>query len=81
MMRKLKIPCDMCAGSLRRGLLWLSGNDYLECPQCGGTGTVACVEQRVQARVRTVFMAGQKPHVEVALPKRNSISGGLIHGR
>jgi hypothetical protein len=35
---------------LKRGLLWLSGNDYAECPDCGGEsgghpGTFVMYEQ------------------------------------
>ena len=28
-------------------MLWLSGDDYLECPDCGGTGTFILYEQRI----------------------------------
>jgi len=29
-------PCPTCLRSARRGLLWLGGNEYVECPDCGG---------------------------------------------
>jgi len=33
---KLEIVCPTCFQSQRKGLLWLGGKDYLECPDCGG---------------------------------------------
>jgi DNA-directed RNA polymerase subunit RPC12/RpoP len=33
---KLEIVCPTCFQSQRKGLLWLGGKDYVECPDCGG---------------------------------------------
>lgn len=42
---RVTLRCDMCAGSLRPGLLWLGGKDYVECPQCGGDQKMPVVER------------------------------------
>jgi DnaJ-class molecular chaperone len=63
---KERIRCDMCNG---RGKLWLSGADYLECPQCFGEHTIPVETHQLQARVRTFFVAGQKPWIEMKLPR------------
>jgi hypothetical protein len=28
--------CPTCRDAVKPGLLWLGGNDYAECPDCGG---------------------------------------------
>ena len=32
----LEIHCPDCRHSRKKGLLWLGGKDYVECPSCGG---------------------------------------------
>lgn len=49
--------CPTCAGSLRKGLLWLGGRDYVECPDCEGSGTFVMYEQRVPPPPTRVFVA------------------------
>jgi len=34
--QKVAMPCPSCRGGLRKGLLWIGGKDYVECPDCGG---------------------------------------------
>jgi hypothetical protein len=60
-MNKIKIRCGLCNA---RGRLWLRGGDYLECPDCLGSGKVPVVEERYRPRERTVFIPGQRQHVE-----------------
>lgn len=66
-------PCPTCLRSLRKGLLWLSGNDYVECPDCGGTGIFVCYEQRITPG-RSILVPGQRdtlPAVAVAAKVRD----------
>lgn len=72
---KFMLPCDMCKA---RGKLWLSGDDYLECPQCFGKKQIEIEQHRIQARVRTVYIPSQKPFEVVDLPQRSLISDSLI---
>lgn len=37
--------CRTCNGGRHRGLLWLGGRDYVECPDCNGTGIFELVER------------------------------------
>lgn len=71
----MRIPCDMCR---QRGKLWLSGNDYVECPQCLGQKSIELREHRVQARVRKIFIPGQHPFEVVDLPQRSLLSDSLV---
>ena len=41
----LLIPCDVCSQSTRRGLLWLGGGDWVECPQCVGTAKIEVIQK------------------------------------
>jgi endogenous inhibitor of DNA gyrase (YacG/DUF329 family) len=59
MSQKIARPCPTCRTSLRRGLLWLRGRDYLECPECQGTGIFVMYEQRVMPKTR-ILVPGQK---------------------
>ena len=45
-MTRHETPCPTCWTSPRRGYLAL-GPDWLECPDCEGTGTFVCYEQRI----------------------------------
>lgn len=36
-MPKIDNPCHVCHA---RGVLWLGGNDYVDCPECEGTGRI-----------------------------------------
>lgn len=38
-----RVVCSDCGG---RGLLWLGGGDYAECPTCEGTGQATVIEER-----------------------------------
>ncbi|MDQ3024753.1 MAG: hypothetical protein M3R04_10330 [bacterium] len=62
---RIEAACVTCHKSSRPGLLWLGGGDWLECPDCTN-GTVTFDESRFTPKERTVFIAGLKPHVEVA---------------
>lgn len=65
-MEKFSVKCDQCQG---KGQLWLGGGDYLVCPQCEGRKTIEIHQHTMQARTRTVFIPGCKPHIEVLLPR------------
>lgn len=52
-------PCPTCRTSRRKGMLWLSGKDYLECPDCGGTGTFTMYEHLVTPG-RSILVPGLK---------------------
>lgn len=39
------IKCDICAPSTRPGLLWMRGSDWVECPQCQGTGKIEIIKR------------------------------------
>jgi len=52
-------PCPTCCESVKKGHLWLSGNDYLECPDCGGTGIFTFYEQRITPG-RSILVPGLK---------------------
>ena len=55
---KISGPCPTCRQSSRRGLLWLGGGDWLECPDCDGSGLFTCHEQRVAPVNRTISVGG-----------------------
>lgn len=56
--------CSTCQGSSRKGLLWLGGGDWLECPDCNATGTVTFYADIFNPVERTISMAGIGSHVE-----------------
>jgi len=56
--------CPTCADSARKGLLWLGGKDWVECPSCGGTAILQLNEYRYTPKERTVFVPGLRPHTE-----------------
>ena len=67
--------CPTCLHSLRRGLLWLRGKDYVECPDCGGTGTFVMYEQLVTPG-RSILVPGRRdalPDVAVAHKVRDQL--------
>jgi DNA-directed RNA polymerase subunit RPC12/RpoP len=41
---KIEVRCPTCRDSLRPGLLWLGGKDYLTCPDCNGTTKVKILQ-------------------------------------
>lgn len=69
------IRCEACSGT---GRLNLTKGDQLECWQCLGVGRIEIREYRVSARVRTVFIPGQRPFKVVDLPQRSLISDSII---
>jgi len=44
-------------------MLWLSGSDYLECPDCNGTGTFVMYEQRIMPG-KSILVPGLKPLIK-----------------
>ncbi len=40
---RITTRCPTCRG---RKLLWLGGKDYVECPDCDGTGTFILYEEK-----------------------------------
>jgi DnaJ-class molecular chaperone len=48
--RKLQGPCTLCHGSTKKGHLWLGGSDYVQCPDCMGTGVVTFIETLVNPK-------------------------------
>lgn len=50
--------CDLCSKSSRKGLLWLGGGDWVECPDCGGTGVDVAYADYFTPKERTVSIAG-----------------------
>jgi hypothetical protein len=63
---KLETPCQTCTGSTRKGLLWLGGNDWVECPDCV-EGLTPVVAERFTPRERLVSIPGLRSHVERVL--------------
>lgn len=68
-MPKIELDCDFCRytigphGRDGRGLLWLGGNDYVECPQCQGKKLFPMFEE-----VKTppkIFLPPTKEFLEV----------------
>jgi hypothetical protein len=55
---KQQHPCSLCGG---RKKLWLGGKDYLECPDCDGTGIVTYDVTKVRKTERVTFIAGSRP--------------------
>lgn len=55
---RIECWCITCAEALRPGLLWLSGDDYVVCPTCNGTGKIEVVEQRFDPTERTIMVPG-----------------------
>lgn len=51
-------PCPTCFHSTRRGLLWLGGSDWLECPTCETAGQITIHEQRFVPTERTISIPG-----------------------
>lgn len=77
-MQAFAIRCKQCGGKAK---LWLGGDDYLECPQCLGAGTIAVQQHNVQARVRKVFIPGMPAFEMVDLPHRSLVTDSPIRGR
>ncbi len=77
---KVEAQCGLCE---TRGRLWLGGRDYLECPDCLGTGKVLIVEERYTPKERTVFVPGLRAHVErrMFVPPYRSAASGLMAAR
>lgn len=57
-MVKIDAKCVLCRESLKPGYLWIGGKDYLECPDCNGTGRFLMIEERIQPPPTRVFLAG-----------------------
>lgn len=60
----MKTACPTCVLSTRKGLLWLGGSDWTECPDCAGTGDVEIIAERFAPKERTVSLAGIGTFVE-----------------
>lgn len=58
--RRRREPCATCRDSLHKGKLWLGGKDYVDCPDCEGTGVFKFYEERVQPPPTRVFLVHQK---------------------
>lgn len=78
MAERFIIRCSQCEV---RGKIWLSGNDYLECPQCQGAGSIEIHQHKMQARVRKVFVPGMPAFEVVDLPRRSLVTDNPIKGR
>lgn len=75
------IPCPVCVQSTVNGRIWLGGTDWLECPQCDGSGKIERITERVQARIQERFLplqgGGLSKSTRVILPHGGSfVSGG-----
>jgi hypothetical protein len=64
----MKIPCPTCRESTRKGLLWLSGDDWLECPNRCVEGVLEVIEQRYEPVPRTISIPGVGT---IAVPKHH----------
>lgn len=53
--QKIIQRCPTCIYSLKKGHLWLGGNDYLKCPDCNGTTEFIMFERKVTPASR-VFL-------------------------
>lgn len=60
------VRCDLCSPR-RPGLLWLGGNDWVECPQCK-EGKLELVEERVEPRGK-MFVAGDTRGIVLRHPE------------
>lgn len=60
---RIKTPCLTCSGSTRKGMIWLGGTDWLECPNCID-GVMEVHESRFTPKERTVFIPGLRPYTE-----------------
>lgn len=58
--RRIVVPCQRCAPSLKPGHLWLGGRDYVECPDCEGAGLFKFYEERTAPPPARVFLVHQK---------------------
>jgi hypothetical protein len=60
-MPKIATRCPTCRHTEKGpGLLWLGGSDYVECPDCAGTGTFVMYERRITPK-RIIAVNGWKP--------------------
>lgn len=66
---KFTVDCPTCAHSLKKGWLWLRGSDYVECPNCLGSGEMQMTEHRVKAKVQEIYV----PRHDGGLSKRINI--------
>jgi hypothetical protein len=62
LMAKITTRCPTCLHTKKApGLLWLGGNDYVECPDCEGhPGTFIMYEERIVPKT-IVLVQGWKP--------------------
>lgn len=44
-------PCPTCKGSQKKGHLWLTGKDYVVCPDCEGSQVFVCYEERITPKI------------------------------
>jgi hypothetical protein len=55
-----RVRCSLCAGSMKKGQLWMGGRDYMDCPDCEGTGIFKYHEERVQPPPTRVFLVERR---------------------
>jgi hypothetical protein len=58
-------PCPLCLESRYRGQLWLRGNDYVECPDCKGSGTFVVYKQMLPPPPSRIFLLGEQAPGEI----------------
>lgn len=51
--------CPLCRRSRYRGKLWIGGKDYVDCPDCEGSGTFVVYRQPIAPPGARVFLPGQ----------------------
>lgn len=67
---KVQSRCPTCIHSTRKGLLWLGGGDWLECPDCGGTTIFECQEERIAPVERTISVGG----LTISVPRHHPLA-------
>jgi hypothetical protein len=75
--QRIDKPCPTCRRSLRKGHLWLGGKDYLECPDCGGTGNFVMYEQAITPP-KHIAVNGLKPHPDTIIAGFNIMPHGSL---
>lgn len=66
-MARIERRCPTCQG---RKLLWLGGGDYVECPDCDGSGVFVLYEQRISPKT-IILPAASQPQPLIIPGERN----------
>jgi hypothetical protein len=75
-MPKIDEPCPVCRAARYPGRLWLGGREYVDCPECEGTGRLTGFIQYFGPTV--TFDLGRRRHAGVVLAERKGSTEPVV---